>query len=105
MASDELKQKAQDLEISLTRFLSKHVIPPTAADCLTQILKKFIDDSEIVKKMTLGQEKARYLTDFGISEEYEEKTIQKLKECDAFSIGIDESEVNKRSELEMMATV
>ena len=52
--------------------------------------------------MTLGSTKARYLTLRGVGEHAELETIEKVKNCDAFSIGIDESEVNKISELEVM---
>ena len=40
-----------------------------------------------------------------MAETYEEETIKKLQKCDAFSIGIDESEVNKKSELLITATI
>ena len=100
-----LKVQTKDLEIGLTQFMSRHNIAPQVAECLTDILKKFIVDSEIIRNMRLGREKAWYLMEYGISEEYEEKAIKKLRECDAFSIGIDESEVNKRSELEITANL
>lgn len=99
---DKILEQARDLEIMLVSFLSRHGIPPTLADCLTGVLKKNIPDSMIVKKMSLGATKARYLTLRGVGEQAEKETIEKVKNCDAFSIAIDESEVNKRSELEIM---
>jgi hypothetical protein len=102
---EELVRKTRDLEISLTQFLSRHSIPPRIAECLTEILKKYIPDFEIVQKMKLGREKARYLTDHGISEVYEEETIRKMRNSDAISVALDESEVNKKSELEVMVNI
>ena len=101
-AEDKVLKQARDLEIILVSFLSSHGVPPNISDCLTALMKKYIPDSEIVEKMSLGATKARYLTLRGVGEHAEKETIEKVKNCDAFSIGIDESEVNKHSELEIM---
>ena len=58
-----------------------------------------------MRKVKLGRTKAGYLTTFGIGETFEKETIDKLKNCDAFSIQIDESEVNKVSQLEIRANL
>ena len=101
-ADDKILEQARDLEIILVSFLSRHGVPPKLSDYLTALLKKYIPDSQIVAKMNLGSTKARYLTLRGVGEHAELETIEKVKNCDAFSIGIDESEVNKISELEVM---
>ena len=109
-ASQDIEKEAfddqvKDLEIILVHFLSRHHIPPANAECLVNLLRKYIPDSEIVQKLQLGREKARYITEHGVSDIYEEATVRKLKKCDAFAVAIDESEVNKRSELEMVVTL
>ena len=99
---DKIKSQAQDLEIILTTFMSRHSIPPELATCLTTLLKQYIPDSKIIQKMTLSSTKARYLTLRGLAEHAEKETSEKVRKCDACSIAIDESEVNGRSELEVM---
>ena len=96
---DQVCEDARNLEIALVQTFSRHDIPPENVECITEVLKKYIFDSEIVKKVKLGRTKAGYLTTFGIGENYEKETVLKLKNCDAFSILIDESEVNKVSHL------
>merc|ERR1712096_415141 len=91
--------------IGLAQFLSRHNIAPSLSTCLVNILKKYVTDSEIIEKMTLGREKCRYLIEFGISEIYEQETINKLRNCDAFGVAMDESEVNKKSEMEVMVNI
>ena len=68
---------------------------------LTETIKTHITDSEIVKNMKLHREKARQITVGGLGEHFQQETIKKMKNADAFSIGIDKSVVNKRSELEI----
>ena len=105
METDALKAKAKDLEIAIVTFLSRHGVSPKQAECLMKIMKKFAPDSEIIKKASLGREKARYLTVHGVGEAFGEETVKKLKNCDAFSVQIDESEVNKVSQLEIVAKI
>ena len=102
---EKLRQATQDLEIGLTQCLSRHNIPPANVDCLVKVLKKYIPDSTIVQKMQLGKNKAGYLIEHGITPIYQNETIKKLKNCDAFGVAMDESEVNKRSELEVLVNV
>ena len=82
----ECQGKARECEISLLQSLSRHGIPPEYASCLTDLLKKHITDSEIVKELKLKPTKVRYLTTYGIGDFYQKETISKLKNCDAFSI-------------------
>ena len=103
--NDAIKSKSKDLGIALVTFLSRHGVTSQQAECLMKILKKFASDSEIIKNSSLGREKARYLTINGVGEAFEEETIKKLKNCDAFSLQIDESEVNKVSQLEIVAKI
>ena len=99
---DELNKNTKNFEIAFSQCLSRHNISPSAADCVVKIIKKYVTDSEIIKKISLGREKIRYITEYGISEVYEEETISKPKSCDDFGVAIDESEVNKKSEMEIM---
>ena len=101
----DLKNKTKNFEIGLAQFLSRHNIAPSLSTCLVNILKKYVTDSEIIEKMTLGREKCRYLIEFGISEIYKQETINKLRNCDAFGVAMDESEVNKKSEMEVMVNI
>ena len=52
--------------------------------------------------MQLTRVKGEYLLRHGISKSYKEETISILQKCDAFSVGFDESEINKTSELEII---
>lgn len=99
---DKLQKEIKSLEIALLSFMGRHGIPTTLSDCLNCLLKKHITDSKIVEGLTLGARKARYVTIYGLGEYFEKETISELRNCDAFSISIDESEVNKKSELEIM---
>ena len=103
--ANRIKCQARDLEIAIVALLSNHQVPPTLAECLITILKKHITDSEILKHVKLSHEKSRYMTVYGLGQHFEAETVKKLKNCDGFSISIDESEVNHRSELEIQATV
>ena len=95
----ECQEKAREFEIALLQGLSRHGIPPENASCLTNLMKKYITDSEIVKELKLGTTKTKYVTTYGLGKYYQNETISKMKNCDAFSIQIDESEVNKVSQL------
>ena len=52
--------------------------------------------------MKLGHSKTTYLVKNAISPIYRQQTVKLLQHCDAFVIAFDESEVNKRNELELM---
>ena len=102
---DCVRVKGKDLEIAIVAFLSRHSVPPGEAECLMKIMKKYAPDSEIIKQVALGREKARYLTIYGLRDTFEEETVRKMKSCDAFSVQIDKSEVNKVSQLEVVAKI
>lgn len=107
-ASDEktkLEIQSQNLEIALGHFFARHSIPHSTGDCLVKILRQKIPDSRIVQGMTLSREKIRCLVEFGLGEHYEEETVEKMRKCYAFGIAMDESEVNKRSELEICCKI
>ena len=102
---EELEDKTQDLEIALTLLLARHSVPSTVIDCNVSTLKEKVTDSEIIANVKLGREKARYLTEHGLGEHFEEETIKKLRNCDAFGVAMDESEVNKRSTLVVICII
>ena len=52
--------------------------------------------------MSLSYGKADYIAKYGIGKTYFDETVQLLKSCDGFSIGLDESEINKNHECEVM---
>ena len=99
--NNKLNQQAGDLEIVLCLYLSRHGIPPSQASDLANLLKKHVPDSKIIEKVKLSDEKARYLTIHGLGNQFENETVKKLQSCDAFSCSIDESEVNKKSVMEI----
>ena len=101
----ELEDKTQELEIAITLLLARHSVPSTVVDCIMSTLKEKVTDSQIIANVKLGREKARYLTEHGLGEYFEEETIKKLRSCDAFGVAMDESEVNKQSELEVICII
>ena len=103
--TDEIKEKARDLENALVMMLSVHGIQHTLVDCLEEILKKYITDSEIIKRMQLGRTKAGYIVKHGLGEHFEKETISLLKDCHCFAASLDESEVNKSSALEVVVNI
>ena len=102
---DDNSLKAADLEIALSMLLARHDIPFTFADCLLTILKKYVTDSEILSKVQLGSKKVSYLVNFGLGEFYEKETVEKMKSAPAFAISLDESEVNKASQMECVVNI
>ena len=98
----EVKEKTSRFEIDLARSLSRHKISPTFLDCLQDILRKHCGDSVVVQKMKLGEDKGAYLVRYGIGKTYREETVELLRKCDAFSIGFDETEINKTSQMEVL---
>ena len=103
----ELENQISDLEIALVMWLLRHGVPFSSGgvDCLTEILKARIKDSKIVQGLKLSRKKASYIAEGGLGKLYAEETIEKLRTCDAFGIAVDESEVNKRSELEICCNI
>ena len=102
---NEVKEKATDFEIALATFYGVHGIPLTSIKCLVDLIKNAVPESEMLRKVKLGETKAHYLINQGIGKEYSEKTVDKLKHCIAFGASIDESEVNKVSQMEITVKV
>ena len=103
--SDDTVEKAKDLENAIVLMVSRHGIQHAFVDCLVNTLKKYVVDSEIVKKLKLGKDKTGYLVNYGLGDHFEAETVEMLRNCVSFSASIDESEVNKRSELEVMVNI
>ena len=57
---DEISEKALNLEIALSMVISRHGIPFQFFDCITEILKSNITNSEIVDKMSLGRDSKEF---------------------------------------------
>ena len=100
-----LKTKVENLAIYVTGFFARHDVPFEEADCFTNTLKKAIDDSEIVKKLKLGADKMKYIAKYGLGEEFRKQTVDEMKNAIAFALSLDESEVNKVSQLEIVAKI
>ena len=96
---DDIKIKAREFENHMVQACARHDVPPGVVECLTEVVKRHITDSEIVKRVKLCRTKVSYVTEFGLAATYEKDTVRKLRNCDAFSVAFDESEVNKKSEM------
>ena len=59
----------------------------------------------VVERMKLGRRKTEVLVRQGVAPAYREETIRLLQNCYAFSVGFDESEINKTSEMEIMVRI
>ena len=98
-ANNVLLKNTKMLEIDLERRLR------TVIQCLVECLKRHLggeNGSTIVDGMSLSYGKADYIAKYGIGKTYFDETVQLLKSCDGFSIGFDESEINKNHEFEVM---
>ena len=99
---DKVNRQIKKFEIDLTRRLVCHYVPLGVVDCLTNCMKTHLaEDSKIVAGMKLSSSKAEYL-EKAIADTYQEETVKKLHKCDAFSVGMDESTINKEHECEVM---
>ena len=100
-----LKQKTRNFEIDFVRRLDRHFVSLEVLPCLVDCIKTHLNTEEgrnIVQNMSLGRNKGQYISEHGIAKTYLEETILKLQTCDGFSVGFDESEVNKITELQVM---
>ena len=97
-AERNLLQNTKKCEMDLTRRLDSCLC---VVDCLKTHLNGE-DGGAIVGKMKLGRRKTEYLSKHNVAKTYLQETIKLLQECDAFSIGFDESEMNKHHECEVM---
>ena len=94
----------KEFTLDLVRSLSRRCIPFEYMDCLSAILKKHLSD-ELVQDLKVHHTKAAYLTKHAISESYQRETVRLLHGCDAFTLGFDETEINKISELELLVKI
>ena len=105
-ADSVLKKIIKKFEVDLNRQLDSHNVPFVFVDCLVDCLKSHLsEESQIVAGVKLARTKAVYIAKHGIAKTFHEETIRKLQECDGFSIGFDESEMNKVHECEIMVMV
>ena len=102
---DKLMDKVKEFEISLTRSLSNHNISMDFLDCIQEQLQKYCGDAKVVTRMKLHRRKGEVMLRHGIAKTYQDETVQLLCNCDGFSVGFNESEVNKKSQLEIMVKV
>ena len=102
-AKEEIKntEAVRKFEIAMARAFSRHQMSPVHLGCVVDVLKKYLPDSEILKKVSLCKLKGSY-TISAIAKTYHQETIQLIKESDAISLGFDESEMNKREEMEIV---
>ena len=98
------KEAARKLEITLARAFSRHQMSPSHLGCIVDIFKQSATDSEILKHVSLSETKGAY-TILAIAKTYHQETVQLMKESDALSIGFDESEMNKREEMEIVVKI
>ena len=101
----ELRQKVQNFEIDFIRTSDFHNVVPEAIPCLIDCIKRHLggdDAKEIASKVSISTTKCRYVQVEGIAKTYIDETVKKLRNCDGFCIGFDESEVNHIQELEVM---
>ena len=102
---EDTKKQAELLEIKLVSALYRHQITPHFLDCLVPILKDSLPSSDIVQKLSLSREKGRYVALHGIAPVFEAETVQKLKECDAFVVGFDETCIKKKEDMEILVKI
>ena len=103
MRHEEISQpvkKANMMEMMLLQSFSRHDIAPSYLECLIPLLKEYAADSHIIKALELGTTKAAYVIKHGIAPAYHDEVSSALKK-EVFSLGIDESEINHISELEI----
>ena len=98
------RTKSKEFQLELVRSMSRHRIPFEYIDCLVPIMKKYIND-DIVQNLKLHHSKGVYLVKNAVGKSYHDETVQLLKECDAFVVGFDETEINKTSELEVLVKI
>ena len=104
----ELKKSVLNFEIDLNRRLDRHNVPKDFMPCIVNCIKTHLsgdDGPKIVEKLSIGATKARYMAKHGIAKTYQSETVMKLKSCDGFSVGFDESEINKITELEVLVLI
>ena len=102
-AQQLVEKKAKLFEIDITRRMDSHKISFSFMPCLIDCLQTHLgEESKIINKVELGRTKASYLAKNGIAKTHLDETIKKIKDSDGFSVGFDESEINKHHECEVM---
>ena len=97
----QIKDKREENEIFLIRWASRHNIPFQSLLCLADGLGTRTTD-ESLQNLSVGRTKCSYVAVHGIGEYYLQNIIEKIRESDGFSIGVDESAMNKREEFEIV---
>lgn len=82
--------QVKQLEISLCGFIAEHNISYKAVDHLSNLLKKKVTDSKLIKNVNLSRTKARGVITNVIGETHKENLAEKLKNS-KFSVLVDES--------------
>ena len=103
-----LKSSVLNFEIDLIRRVDRHNVSEDFLPCIVNCIKKHLSGEEapkIVEKLSIGATKGRYIAKHGVAKTYQAETVMKLQSCDGFSVGFDESEVNKISELEVLVVI
>lgn len=93
----------RSLELYVVRSQSRLRISFEYVNCLQAPFKKHCQD-DLIQKMKLHCTKVTYLATNAIGNS-EEEAIDLFKQCPAFAIGFDESEVSKTSELEILVKI
>ena len=84
----KIKDQARVAEAKLATLIATHDMPLKLMDCLAELLPKIITDSEIVKEMSLHQNKARYVLRFSVAKTVKEKILKQMREW-PFSLNFD----------------
>ena len=61
------KEQAQHLEVKLIASMYRHQITPHFFDCLVPILKEALPECDIIQRLALSREKARYVALHGMA--------------------------------------
>ena len=93
----------RSLELYVVRSQFRLRISFEYVNCLQAPFKKHCQD-DLIQKMKLHCTKVTYLATNAIGNS-EEEAINLFKQCPAFAIGFDESEVSKTSELEILVKI
>ena len=104
----DVKELTQLFSIDFVRRADRHNVPPRATKCLVKCIKKHLSNdnsADVIKNLKLGKSKIEYTAKYGVAKTYTEETIKKMQSSDAFSIGFDESEINKNNECEVMVNI
>lgn len=85
-----LEKKARHIELKLFAFLAERYIPISLIDSLMPLLKHLFPESEPLKKVTLGKQRASNIIRQAFGQSFSEELSAKLRER-PFSVIIDET--------------